>query len=237
MNRLSRSRWLALVLGAVLLVSCGKKEPEQSSQTDKPAAVAAKPAKVEAAPESAPLDPALVKKGQKLFTEKGCVACHGADAKTSLIPEYPKLAGQNHDYARQQMIDIKNGVRTNGQTAAMKAIMAMVSDEEIEALATWLSTLPDQPASAAAQDKKSPGARLFKTKTCFTCHGKDAKTPLLPEYPLLAGQNAAYALQQMKDIQSGARANGQSAGMKGVMHLVNDEELVVLADWLASLVP
>ena len=47
----------------------------------------------------------------------------------------------------------------------------------------------------------------------------------MPNYPKLAGQNAAYAEQQMKDIKSGARNNGQTAAMKGVMHLVNDEEI------------
>ena len=79
------------------------------------------------------------------------------------------------------------------------------------------------------------GAQLYKTKTCFSCHGQDAKTPILPAYPKLAGQNAAYAAQQMKDIKSGARANGMSAAMKGVMHLVNDEEIQAIADWLATL--
>lgn len=79
------------------------------------------------------------------------------------------------------------------------------------------------------------GAELYKTKTCFSCHGKDAKTPILPTYPKIAGQNAEYAVQQMKDIKSGARANGMSAAMKGVMHLVNDEEIQAIADWLATL--
>jgi cytochrome c len=79
------------------------------------------------------------------------------------------------------------------------------------------------------------GAELYLKKTCFSCHGKDAKTTILPSYPKLAGQNAAYAVQQMKDIKSGARANGQSAAMKGVMHLVNDEEIQAIAEWLATL--
>ena len=86
---------------------------------------------------------------------------------------------------------------------------------------------------AAALD----GAELFKSKTCWSCHGKDAKTPILPTYPKVAGQNADYAYNQMKDIQSGARANSQSAAMKGVMHLVSDEELRAIADWLATLEP
>lgn len=79
------------------------------------------------------------------------------------------------------------------------------------------------------------GAALYKEKTCFTCHGKDAKTPIMPNYPKLAGQNAEYALQQMKDIKSGARSNGQTAAMKGVMHLVNDEEMKAIAEYLSKL--
>ncbi|MFN6960676.1 MAG: c-type cytochrome [Rhodocyclaceae bacterium] len=79
------------------------------------------------------------------------------------------------------------------------------------------------------------GATLYKEKTCFTCHGKDAKTPIMPNYPKLAGQNAEYALQQMKDIKSGARNNGQTAAMKGVMHLVNDEEMKAIAEYLSKL--
>ena len=79
------------------------------------------------------------------------------------------------------------------------------------------------------------GAALYKSKTCWSCHGKDARTPLLPTYPRLAGQNADYAFNQMKDIKSGARANGQSAAMQGVMALVNDAEMREIADWLATL--
>ncbi|MEW6164743.1 MAG: cytochrome c [Pseudomonadota bacterium] len=79
------------------------------------------------------------------------------------------------------------------------------------------------------------GAALYMEKTCVACHGKGANKPLLPTYPKLAGQNAAYAEQQMKDIKSGARNNGQTAAMKGVMHLVNDEEIKAIADYLSKL--
>jgi cytochrome c len=79
------------------------------------------------------------------------------------------------------------------------------------------------------------GADLYMKKTCFSCHGKDAKTPLLPIYPKLAGQSPEYAYNQMQDIKSGARANGQSAAMQGVMHLVNDDEMRAIANWLSGL--
>ena len=88
--------------------------------------------------------------------------------------------------------------------------------------------------AAAAAVAAPDGAALYKDKTCWSCHGKDAKTPLVPTYPKLAGQNAEYALAQMKDIKTGARSNGQSAAMKGVMHLVNDDEMKAIAEWLAK---
>lgn len=66
-------------------------------------------------------------------------------------------------------------------------------------------------------------------------HEKDGKTPILPEYPIIAGQNAAYILQQLKDIKSGARANGNSASMRGIMHLVDEEEMKALAEYISKL--
>lgn len=79
------------------------------------------------------------------------------------------------------------------------------------------------------------GAALYAEKTCVACHGKDAKKPLTKSYPKIAGQNAAYLEQQMTDIKSGARANGQSAAMKGVMHLVSEAEIKTLAAYLSKL--
>lgn len=85
--------------------------------------------------------------------------------------------------------------------------------------------------TAAAAD----GAALYKAKTCIACHGADGKAPILPTYPKLAGQNAQYIVNQMKDIKSGARNNGQTAAMKGIMHLVSEEEMTAIAEWLTSL--
>ena len=82
------------------------------------------------------------------------------------------------------------------------------------------------------------GAKLFASPTkggCSACHGKDAKTPLMPMYPKIAGQNAAYIVQQMKDIKSGARNNGMSVAMKGIMHMVNDAEIEAIAKYLSGL--
>jgi cytochrome c len=100
-------------------------------------AVAADPKKKE---EAKP-DPKVVAEGAKLYNEKTCLACHGKDAKTPIMPDYPKLAGQNAGYAERQMLDIKSGARSNANTAAMKGVMPLVSEAEIKALAVYLSSL------------------------------------------------------------------------------------------------
>jgi len=99
-------------------------------------------------------------------------------------------------------------------------------------IAATLGAVLGLAATAQGAEAVEDGATLYTQRTCIACHGPDAKTPILPEYPKLAGQNPAYALQQMKDIKSGARANGNTAAMKGVMHLVTDEEMAVLQDQL-----
>ena len=90
-------------------------------------------------------------------------------------------------------------------------------------------------AASMASAETPDGETLFNERTCFTCHGKDGKTPILPFYPIIAGQNAEYVLQQLKDIKSGARDNGNTAAMRGVMHLVNEDEMKLLADYISKL--
>ena len=87
--------------------------------------------------------------------------------------------------------------------------------------------------AAQAQD----GAKLYAEKTCVACHGKEGNKPLTAEYPKIAGQNAKYAERQMLDIKSGKRNNGNTAAMKGVMHLVSDAEIKALAEYLSKLKP
>ena len=100
------------------------------------------------------------------------------------------------------------------------------------AVATTAMLVALSPAAVLAD-----GEKLYQTKTCSTCHGKDGKTPIMPMYPKIAGQNQKYTLQQMADIKSGARSNGESAAMKGVMGLVSEEEMQALAEYIATMEP
>ena len=84
---------------------------------------------------------AMAADGAATYTAKGCSACHGADGKTPILPAYPKIAGQAKEYTSQQMKDIKSGARNNGQSVAMKGIMASVSEDEIKILSEYLEGL------------------------------------------------------------------------------------------------
>ncbi|MBT8037104.1 MAG: cytochrome c [Verrucomicrobiae bacterium] len=168
--------------------------------------------------------------GFKLFTDKTCATCHGADANTPISPAYPKLAGQNAEYLLAQMKDFHEGKRTNGQSAVMKPMMALVSEQEQKTLADWMAGL--KPAMPTLAD--DAGKALFLSKGCIACHGMDANSPIMPLYPRLAGQNTQYAIDQMKAIKDGTRSNGQSAAMKGIMAGVSDEEIKLIAEWLTG---
>lgn len=104
----------------------------------------------------------------------------------------------------------------------MKKLMAVM------ALSSLLAS-----SALAAED----GAKLYAEKTCAACHGTNGTKTLMPDYPKIAGQNAKYLERQMLDIKSGARANGNSAAMKGVMPLVSDEQIRILADYISKLKP
>ena len=171
--------------------------------------------------------------GFALFKAKACTTCHGIDAMRPISPLYPILGGQSKEYLLGQMKDIKSGKRDNGQTAAMKAIIAAVSDSDMEKIAQWISEQKHE--TALLEDHQ--GAGLFMAKGCIACHGIDAKTPIMPLYPNLARQNKAYLINQIKDIKSGARHNGMTAVMKPILTPVTEDEINIIAEWLSTPAP
>jgi cytochrome c len=89
-------------------------------------------------------------------------------------------------------------------------------------------------STAVAGEAALDGAQLYQTKACSSCHGADGRTPLLPIYPKVAGQNAGYTFNQLNDIKNGSRNNGQAVVMTGIMAGVSEEEIRAIADWLAT---
>lgn len=85
--------------------------------------------------------------GQAAFEKFACASCHGADAKTSVMPSYPILAGQHEDYLLHALRAYKRGaqgspsvsVRNN---AVMAAMAQQLSDIDMRNIAAWLAQLP-----------------------------------------------------------------------------------------------
>jgi cytochrome c len=84
--------------------------------------------------------PAVAQDGKALYTAKGCAACHGPTGAQTLMPVYPKIAGQNADYVVAQLKAFKAQERKSGQSALMWGMAAPLSDAEITAIAKWLQT-------------------------------------------------------------------------------------------------
>lgn len=77
----------------------------------------------------------------QLYRNHKCNICHGNDAKSPISNIYPKIAGQNKEYTFQQIIDIQEKKRTNGQSAIMRGMIAPVNEADIKTLTKWLETL------------------------------------------------------------------------------------------------
>ncbi len=67
-----------------------------------------------------------------------CFACHGADGN-AVDPQYPRLAGQYNAYLQQALHEYKDGQRNN---PIMKGMDATLSDQDIEDIAAYFSSLP-----------------------------------------------------------------------------------------------
>ena len=67
-----------------------------------------------------------------------CSACHGADGNTPLAPEYPRLAGQPHDYLEKALRDYKSGKRKN---PLMGPQALNLSRQDMKDLAKYYSSL------------------------------------------------------------------------------------------------
>ncbi|MFT0547387.1 c-type cytochrome [Allopusillimonas ginsengisoli] len=85
--------------------------------------------------------------GKAAFTKFTCATCHGADAKTPTLPTYPILAGQHQDYLTHALRAYKRGAAGAPSTAnlrknaVMGAMVAQLSNADMENIAAWLATL------------------------------------------------------------------------------------------------
>lgn len=89
-------------------------------------------------------DPALVERGQLIYDEgivaravPACSGCHGDDGSGD--DKYPRVAGQQGDYAIAQIQAFRSGARVNDLKGVMSAVAKRMSDDDIRAVVAYMS--------------------------------------------------------------------------------------------------
>ena len=90
-----------------------------------------------------PVAKRLFLKGDMARNILPCVSCHGVNGKGKMtdIATSPVIGGQHKAYLRAQLINWRNGQRTNSPDGEMNKIARSLTDPEIEALTDYISGL------------------------------------------------------------------------------------------------
>jgi cytochrome c553 len=90
-------------------------------------------------------DKALVTLGERIYRGgiadrqvPACAGCHSPNG-AGIPAQYPRLAGQNADYALAQLTAFRDGVRTN--SLQMTGVAAKLNDREIKAVSDYIAGL------------------------------------------------------------------------------------------------
>jgi cytochrome c553 len=90
-------------------------------------------------------DPELVERGRQIYLGgdlargvTACVACHGPTGQGNPLARYPVVAGQHAAYSALSLRNYAAGRRVN---AMMRDIASRMTDEDIEAVASYLQGL------------------------------------------------------------------------------------------------
>ena len=181
------------------------------------------------APEAKPLSSA------EATVKAVCSACHGADGN-SAITLNPKLAGQHPEYLLKQLTNFKEGKRAN---AVMAGMVANLSADDMKGLAAYFASQKQTLGKAKSNGAGSLGEKIYRggiaatgVPACAGCHGA-AGAGIPKQYPRLSGQHADYALQQLRTLRTGERANAPM--MMAIAAKMTDAEMQAVADYMQGL--
>jgi len=169
-----------------------------------------------------------------------CAACHGVDGN-SVVPNWPKLAGQHEKYMVRQVTLIKSGER---QVPEMMGIVPGLSDQDIEDLAAYFASQEITPG-VADESKVILGERIFRAgnaesgvPACMSCHGPAGEGNPPAGYPALAGQHAMYTNKMLTGFLAGenyGEDDTPSGIMNGAASELSVEEIEAVASYIQGL--
>jgi cytochrome c553 len=90
-------------------------------------------------------EPSKLKLGQSIYragiASKGvpsCAGCHGPSGHGIAGAAFPRIGGQHAVYAATQLRNYKSGARATDPNSMMRTITSRLTDEEIDAVASYL---------------------------------------------------------------------------------------------------
>ncbi|AFL75359.1 cytochrome c553 [Thiocystis violascens DSM 198] len=95
-------------------------------------------------------NPKLIAAGERVYLEgnkeNGVPACAGCHTKTGAgAPRFPMIAAQNAEYVIQQLRNFRSGERTNDFGMLMRTTVSRLTDDEIQAVAQYVASMPVPP--------------------------------------------------------------------------------------------
>lgn len=166
-----------------------------------------------------------------------CAACHGVDGN-SMVPNWPKLAGQHASYITKQLADFKAGGRTD---PTMSPMAAPLSDQDVADLAAYFSSQKVTIGTANAE-KAALGKKLYLggdsakgISACMACHGPNGAGNPGAKFPAVQGQQSMYVVKQLQDFRSGTRKNDPAKMMSSIAAKMSDAEIEAVAEYIAGL--
>ncbi len=164
-----------------------------------------------------------------------CFICHGMEGEAASAL-YPRLASQHADYIARQLADFKSGKRKSETMAGMAADL---TPEEMKALGEFFQKKPATHSQSADADLSGVGRYIFTkgnqysgVAACVSCHGpKGYGTPQLPR---LAGQQALYIENQLKQFNTRER-NNDNAVMHSIASKLTELEVKAVASYISTL--
>ncbi len=85
----------------------------------------------------APAD--LLAAGREKFVQ--CASCHGADGRSAVVAQYPKIGGQNGAYVIGALKAYRDGRRQGTYAAVMAEVAKPLTDADIAGLAAYIESL------------------------------------------------------------------------------------------------
>jgi cytochrome c553 len=111
--------------------------------------------------------------GRKLFSNTNvsnlglaCINCHGERGQglEPKISVFPVIGGQHKDYIRRQLVNFRDGNRTNTPNGMMNKMTGALTDDQIESLAEYISQQPGS-TTESSQTPVDHKDRTHKSRT------------------------------------------------------------------------